>query len=51
MLGVVQIFACLPRGNTVTLDVRLSDTIGHLRKRIEACYGIPRGEQRLISGL
>ena len=43
------VFAKLPDGRTVALDVNPSDTLSSLKKKIEAMTGLPVGNQRVLS--
>ena len=46
--GEMQIFVKMPTGNTITLEVEASDTIGTVTALIQEKEIIPRREQRLI---
>ncbi len=42
------VFAKLPDGRTVALDVNPADTLSSLKKKIEAMTGLPVGNQRIL---
>ena len=42
------VFAKLPDGRTVALDVSPADTLSSLKKKIEAMTGLPVGNQRVF---
>ena len=46
--GRMQIYAQTLTSETTTLDVKASDTIKHIKTKIQAAKGIPMHQQRLI---
>ena len=42
------VFAKLPDGRTVALDVNYADTLSSLKKKIEAMTDLPVGNQRVL---